>query len=151
MEDLTIRKVLNNLNVVPEVIQWAEEFCNQHHVSRNTMLSMLVAVEEILVNIISYGYEDGRDHEIRIELSCKEGKITAAFTDDGKPFNILEMETPDITAPADDRPIGGLGIHLTRSMMDEVNYKREEGKNVLILRKKSNPSKEFNVPPMGKE
>ena len=96
-----------------------------------------LAVEEIFVNIAHYsGSEEAEivlDYHIGGDGS---GVLTVIFKDGGKPFNPLERADPDLTLSAEERSIGGLGIHLIRRYMDSINYERIDNKNILTLRKK---------------
>jgi len=95
-----------------------------------------VSLEELLTNVISYGYEDTQEHEIILRLSFADGEMTAEIEDDGRPFNPLEMTEPDINKPLEERQVGGLGIYLVRKFMTNLAYQRHEGKNRLTLKKK---------------
>jgi len=97
--------------------------------------AMELAVEEILTNIMSHGYTDDAEHEITVRLTARPEALEAEVEDDGQPFNPLEAPKPDTTRSLHDRSIGGLGIHLARTLVDGLEYQRREGKNVLLLRK----------------
>lgn len=97
--------------------------------------ALQLALEEALANVITYAYGDGDEHSIGLRLALRGREIVAEIEDDGQPFNPLERPPPDIEAPLEDRPVGGLGIHLVRTLMDDVAYERRGGKNVLVLRK----------------
>ena len=88
------------------------------------------------MNVISYGYDDSDEHEIMIRLSCKGEEVTAEVEDDGRPFNPLEVAEPDTSKALEERPVGGLGIHLARKLMDDVEYKRQQEKNLLAMKKR---------------
>jgi len=92
-----------------------------------------LALEEIVINVMNYGHDDGL-HEIDITLTTEEDSLTIEIVDDGRPFDPLhDAPIPDVNAELEDRNIGGLGIHFVRKMMDDVRYRREEGKNHLTL------------------
>ncbi len=99
------------------------------------MMQIELVVEEVFVNIASYAYCDG---EGKAWVSCgTDGDtLTMIFEDKGIPFDPLKKEDPDVTASAEDRQIGGLGIFLTKKLMDEVKYDRIDDKNRLTLVKK---------------
>ena len=95
-----------------------------------------LAAEEVIVNIISYAYPEG---EGDIEINCSrrdDGALKIEIIDEGAPFDPLSLPEPDVNASLEERKICGLGIYLVRRVMDEMNYRREEGKNVLTLVKK---------------
>ena len=94
-----------------------------------------VAVEELFVNIASYAYgEKTGTAEITMEL-LPDQIIQITFRDSGIPYNPLEKPDPDVTMPAEERQIGGLGIYIVKKSMDEVLYRYEDGQNVLTIRK----------------
>lgn len=93
-----------------------------------------LVVEEIVVNIVDYAYPEGNGYlEVRINNDSKE--LTIEFRDHGIPFNPLEQSMPDLDIPLEERSIGGLGIFLTKEMMDNVEYRYEQGENILIIKK----------------
>jgi len=94
-----------------------------------------LAIEELVTNSIKYAYDDANEHIIEIELKLSAGELVLIVTDDGHPFNPLEVPEPDTTLPVEDRTIGGLGIHLLRRMSDRMEYARVESRNQLTLRK----------------
>jgi anti-sigma regulatory factor (Ser/Thr protein kinase) len=95
-----------------------------------------LVAEEGLSNIINYCGESAEEHCIEAILSLEGGVVCLELRDDGKPFNPLEFPPPDLDAPIDRRPNGGLGIHLIKELMDTISYAREGGRNVLVLKKK---------------
>jgi anti-sigma regulatory factor (Ser/Thr protein kinase) len=99
------------------------------------MHDLNLALEEILTNIMSHGYVDEREHEIRVSLSLQPGAVRIEVEDDGRPFNPLQAPEVDTTKPLDERMAGGLGIHLVRRLMDGLEYKRERERNRLTMRK----------------
>lgn len=93
-----------------------------------------LVVEEIVVNIVDYAYPEGNGYlEVCINNDSKE--LTIEFRDHGIPFNPLEQSMPDLDIPLEERSIGGLGIFLTKEMMDNVEYRYEQGENILIIKK----------------
>ena len=97
--------------------------------------------EEIGTNIAQYGYdEDEKTKDIRITLSSRRQSLTMEFIDDGRPFDpFCDAPPPDLDSSLEDRPVGGLGIHLVRNLMDEAHYRREDGRNKVVLIKSWNP------------
>ena len=98
-------------------------------------MKLKLACEELVVNVTSYAYPDGTEGFLDVDIQ-KNDRIVVRFEDGGVPFNPLEREDPDTTLAWDERPIGGLGIFLVRSMMDDVRYAYENHKNVLTIEKK---------------
>ena len=94
-----------------------------------------LVIEELVTNTIKYGYDDAAAHEIDLHIGFDEGRLVIEVRDDGHAFNPLEQAAPDTTLPAEQRDIGGLGIHLVRQMTDSVIYERCDGCNVVRAEK----------------
>jgi anti-sigma regulatory factor (Ser/Thr protein kinase) len=82
---------------------------------------------------LNHGFTDPREHEIHVSLQTEESDFRIEVQDDGLPFNPLEHPLPDLSAPLEKRPIGGLGIHMMRKSVDRIEYRRADGKNILVL------------------
>ena len=101
-----------------------------------TMMQIGVAAEEIFVNIAHYAYAPGVGKAtVRVEISDDGKTATLTFIDSGKPFDPTKKDDPNVTLPAEERDIGGLGIFMTKKIMDEVSYRRTDEKNVLVMKK----------------
>ncbi len=92
-----------------------------------------VCLEEIYVNIASYAY-DNKEGTAKISFDKQDNEITLKFEDEGIYYNPLQKEDPDITLSLEERPIGGLGIFMVKEMSKDIEYKREDNKNILILK-----------------
>ena len=126
----------NDLSELQRLNQIVTEFSERHGMPSELVFRVTLALEEIITNVISYGYDDQAEHEISLRLSWEDPFLKLALEDDARPFNPLEVAAPDIAKPLAERQIGGLGIHLVREMMDELEYRRENDKNVLMLKTK---------------
>jgi len=125
----------NNASEINRLRETARLFAESGRWPEEIISKMTLALEEILVNIQKYAYTDEAVHEISVALSYGDNNFTAKIMDDGKPFNPLGMPEPDTTAPVESRIEGGLGIFLARNIMDNMEYRRENGKNILYLKK----------------
>ncbi len=133
-EELELDALVENLD---EVQAFVDERLEQADCPMKAQMQIDVAVEEIFVNIASYAYEPGRGKAlVRVEIAGDPACAAITFTDSGMPFDPLAREDPDVRASASERGIGGLGIFMTRKLVDEVNYEYRDGKNILTLRKK---------------
>ena len=95
-----------------------------------------LVVEELGLNVINHAYR-GQSGEFEIIITSEEQAITVEIIDSGPPFNMLQdAPPPDVEAEIEERPVGGLGIHLVKTMMDELHYKRDQEKNHLTLVKR---------------
>jgi anti-sigma regulatory factor (Ser/Thr protein kinase) len=128
MAEIAVEAVVQNL---PAVLDFVEKHTGAWPQKMRSHVS--IAVDEIFTNIASYAYaSETGPATIRIT----EGEIfTLEFEDSGAPFNPLERDDPDITLGLDERKIGGLGIFMTKKLMDCVEYRREDGKNILTIKK----------------
>jgi anti-sigma regulatory factor (Ser/Thr protein kinase) len=100
------------------------------------VLDLRLVAEEVLTNVAKYGYDDARAHSVRVRLRLAATTVRLEFEDDGRPFDPLAAPPPDLDTDNGDRSIGGLGIHLFRSLVDGAEYSRVKGLNVLILTKR---------------
>ena len=135
MKELTLEAKINNIERFMDFIN-AELEAMGCPVKAHRQID--TAVDEILANVASYAYGDGTGPvSVMIGSEAAPRTVIIRFTDSGMPFDPLEKEDPDITSlPAENRPIGGLGIFLVRKLMDEVQYEYRDGKNVLLLKKR---------------
>jgi serine/threonine-protein kinase RsbW len=117
--------------------QAVEGFITSLHLDPAVGNALQLAVEELFTNAVSYGYEAGAVGNLELSLDLREGWLLLKFSDDARAFNPLQDGPPVNTEAAlEERGIGGLGIHLTRKLFDEVSYQRVDGRNLIRLRKK---------------
>lgn len=102
---------------------------------RDAVADMQVALDEVLVNVVSYAYPEAGEHRIGVVLRARPQALEAEVTDDGTPFDPLAAAPPQRDAPLERRSVGGLGIHFVRSLMSEVIYDRIGSQNRLLLRR----------------
>jgi serine/threonine-protein kinase RsbW len=129
---LTLRP---DLNEIPAVSTALEEVMKNHSFGEEEILDTQLAVEEAITNVIVHGYE-GREGEIVIACQATTGLVEIQIEDTAPPFDPLSLPDPDLTGDVDDRKIGGLGIFLIRQVMDEIVYRYEHNKNILVLVKR---------------
>ena len=128
--------LVNQLSEVAKLSSFVEAFGVAEGLAPETVYSLNLALDEVVTNVIRYGHEDdGREHPIVVRLALERDVVTAQVEDDGRAFNPLEAPAPNLGASLDERPIGGLGIFLVRSVMNSVEYRREDGRNVLTMKK----------------
>lgn len=136
-KDIRIEQEFNAVKEeLPNIITLLETELDKYGASLKTTTQLTVAVEEIFINIANYAYGDNQGI-CKFSLNYKENlrELTITFEDNGKPFNPLAKEDPDVTLSAEDRQIGGLGIYIVKKTMDEVTYSYENDKNILKLKK----------------
>jgi len=114
-----------------------EDFGMSHGLHPKIVFHLTLVLDELVTNIISYGYADYDEHPIDVTIAIDGDLLTIRVEDDSEPFNILEAPEPELDVPLEerDKPVGGMGIHLVKNMVHNIEYEREEGKNVLTLTK----------------
>jgi anti-sigma regulatory factor (Ser/Thr protein kinase) len=111
----------------------AAVFLEQQSLSPATEYAINLALEEMVTNVIKYAYDDELPHQIGISVCIGDSEAVMTLTDDGHEFNPLAAPEPDLDQDIEDRPIGGLGLHLVQSMAKRVEYERRQGRNLLTL------------------
>ena len=133
MKEITVKAVRENL---AEVLGFIEAELEQADCPIKAQMQTGVAAEEIFVNIASYAYPDGAGSAtVRMEITGEPKTAVITFIDSGIPYDPLAKPDPDVTLSAEERGIGGLGIFMTKKLMDEVVYEYKGGHNVLTLKK----------------
>lgn len=135
MEDHLTLRVKSAFAAIPAAHEAASRWLADRNVPPDADYLANLAIEELVTNCVKYAYDDPAEHIIEIELKLSACELVLTVTDDGRPFNPLELPERDTRLPAEDLPIGGLGIHLLRKMSERMDYSRTNGKNRLTLRK----------------
>lgn len=128
-------------NQVGELTAMAEkikQLAREWELPQALAVNIDLVIEEALSNIIFYAFTDNTKHKIHVSISLNQAVLTIKITDDGIAFNPLSEQQPDITLPAEQRPIGGLGIFLISQIMDKMHYARSKNQNILTLNKSIN-------------
>ena len=133
-ERLEIR-LANDISAIGDVVNRFEQFGELHGVPTGDIMRVSLVFDEILSNIISYGYQDEARHEIIVTVELTGKRLVVTIEDDGIPFNPFAREAPDTNAAIEDREVGGLGIHLVQQVMDSATYQRRQNANVVIFSK----------------
>jgi anti-sigma regulatory factor (Ser/Thr protein kinase) len=120
----------------PRLLRAFEAFAAEHRLPAKARQAADLALEEHVTNVLNYAYADSALHEIRVRLSCDEHVLHVEIEDDGQAFNPLAVPPVDTSIPLEQRPLGGLGIHLMRQFMDALEYRREGGRNILRMTKR---------------
>jgi serine/threonine-protein kinase RsbW len=126
----------SDLSELDKLCENLETLGNRFGFSNKLIFEINLALEELFTNIISYGFKDGKEHIAKVTVTPQNDELCLSIEDDGKPFNPIEFETPDVSCSVEECKIGGLGIHIIKKLMDEVFYERCGNKNVLYLKKK---------------
>lgn len=133
MKELTLEATLEGVRAVTEFIDAQLEALD---CPMKAQMQIDVAIDELFSNIARYAYAGGRgEATVRFEFDKAARTAVLTFIDSGVPYDPLTHEDPDVTLSAEERGIGGLGIFLVKRTMNDVAYRRENGRNVLTIRK----------------
>ena len=125
----------NNIRQVSRIQDWLEAISPELGIDEMLIPGINLALEEAVTNVINYAYPKGTYGSIELDASLEGNELKFILSDSGKEFDPTLRPEADINAGVEDRPIGGLGIHLVRQIMDSVSYERKEGMNILTMTK----------------
>jgi sigma-B regulation protein RsbU (phosphoserine phosphatase) len=130
-------KLTNELTELEKIVAQIEELSDEWNIPAKTVMEINLVLEELFTNIVFYAFDDKEPHSITVEMALMEPHtLQIRLEDDGKPFNLLEKQMGEVfEQTVDERPIGGLGIHFVKKMMDGVAYERSGNNNIVILTK----------------
>ena len=123
----------DRLRDVPLALNGVEEFCRAQGLAEETSLDLRLVAEEVLTNIVQHANVGIEARPVELRLSAAGGSLRMEFRDEGDAFNPLDAPVPDLDIRTEARAIGGLGVHLIRSLVDEARYAREGRVNVFVL------------------
>jgi len=134
-EDSFLRTITSDINEIPAISRALETMMQAHGFAEDDILDTQLAVEEAITNIIEHGYGEAGGG-INVSCHAENGIVEVQLEDRAVPFDPLSLPEPDLVSEVGDRKIGGLGIFLIRQVMDDIRYRFEEGKNILLLTKR---------------
>jgi len=123
----------STLSVLPQIFDFCANFASAEALPDDKRFALEVCVEEIVTNIIKYGYPEGTEGPITIKLDRDGNRLTIHIEDEGVAFDPTATDEVDIEQQLEDRPIGGLGIHMVKKMMAEIDYQRINERNLLTM------------------
>lgn len=127
----------NDINEIPRLAEFVESICEKIGFDPLTSMQVNLAIEEAVVNVMNYAYPPGTigNVDIQAAVNAQRTALSIRIVDSGTPFDPTTQGEADTTLSAEERSIGGLGIHMIRHYMDDVAYERTDGKNILTLTK----------------
>ena len=129
-------KIVNSIEELYNLNDEIESLFLLWKIPQQHRYKILLSVEEIFSNIVNYAFEDDNEYYIDILFSFDRNMLTIEFTDPGKAFNPLMANASDeLNKSLEDRSLGGIGIHIVKSVMNEISYQRKNDKNILTLKK----------------
>ena len=133
MKELTIAATVKNIEAVTDFVNEQLEALD---CPVKAQMQIGIAIDELFGNIAQYAYNpDVGEATVRVEVQQNPLSVVITFIDGGVPYDPLTAAEPDTTLPAEERPLGGLGIFMVRKTMDEITYRYENGRNILSIRK----------------
>lgn len=123
----------NDLSEVDRINERFGEFAKAQGLPDKLRQQMALVFDEVVANIVLYGFDDDAAHAIEVDVQLEAGVLTVTVDDDGIAFDPLARAAPDVSSGIEEREIGGLGIHLVRTLMDEMSWERRGERNVLVL------------------
>ena len=136
-DDALELSLANDLQEIARAAERIDEYCAARELSPQIAYAVNLSIDEILTNTISYGYDDGEAHLIGLTLRLDGDTLVVVIEDDGRPFDSSQETDPNIDATLEERALGGLGLFLVQQMMDDVDYRRQDERNVVTLTKKT--------------
>ncbi len=125
-----------------ELLSFLEEKLAEAGCPPAVLMKINISAEEIFINIAHYAYgPEGGSAALRLEISDDPPAAALTFSDCGTPYDPLSRKDPDLTLPAEERQIGGLGVYMVKKQMDEVSYEYKDGQNVLWMKKAFAPAR----------
>lgn len=128
-------ELANSLDQIAIAMAALEDYSVSANLDKEVAQAAELALDELLTNIISYGYPEAAQHSIQVELSIEQDTLKIMVVDDGTAFNPFEHLPPEQNVSLDERKIGGLGIHLVKSFVDDYSYQRLAERNIVTLYK----------------
>jgi anti-sigma regulatory factor (Ser/Thr protein kinase) len=123
----------NERSEIARMLALLEAFCQTHGISEDDMFNVRLVLDEAIINVIVHGYEDTSAHDINVALRLDEGLLTIRIDDDGVAYNPLDAPLPRFDLPIEQRRIGGLGVHIMKTLARSVEYRRENDRNHLTI------------------
>ena len=124
------------ISEIPRLIEWVEARCAAAGVAGDVAMKLALVLEEAVANVIHHGLPGSPPpHRLAVRLEIDADTVAAEVIDNGRPFDPTNVPDPDLTSSLEQRQLGGLGIHLMRELMDGLDYRRSDDRNILRLHK----------------
>jgi anti-sigma regulatory factor (Ser/Thr protein kinase) len=127
--------VVNQRRELARIAARVDQFGKECGLAEDDTAHVNLVLDELVSNIIRYGYDDVQEHEIHVTVEIGGDLLTISIEDDGRPFNPIDAPPPNLELSIEERPIGGLGVFLVKSMADTLEYRRERDRNIVTVKK----------------
>jgi anti-sigma regulatory factor (Ser/Thr protein kinase) len=128
-----IFRIRNRPHDLPALLNGLQEFCEARGLTNASALDVRLVAEEVLTNVVKYAHKEIDTSWVELRVLASAESVRLEFRDEGAPFNPLDAPGPDLATRVEERKIGGLGVHLFKTLMDDASYAREGSLNVLVL------------------
>jgi len=131
-------EIVNKRTEIPRLAEIAERFGRAHRLSEDDVANIQLVLDEMVINVIRHGYEDVGDHavhRISVTLRLAADLLTIELKDTARAYDPREAPAPRFDVPLEERSPGGLGVHIVKSIMDTMDYRRERGQNIVTMTK----------------
>lgn len=139
--ELTVRNDVAELALVSDRL---EQLGAELGVAVRPLMQLQVALDELAGNIIEHGWPDGGPHEFRVRITGRGDRIEIEIEDDGREFDPRLAAPPEPVRPGSRPRLGGVGVHLAKSLVDRLEYKRVAGRNQTVMMKRYAPARAAN-------
>ncbi len=131
-KQIVLKNTISEIRVLSNTVK---AFSEENNLTSDVTHDIQLALEEIFSNIVLYAFRDQEEHQIAISFYLIHNKLVLEIIDDGIPFNPKELKTPDLEIPIEERTTGGMGIHIAKELVDEIEYFRKQNKNIIVMKK----------------
>ncbi|MDR1334481.1 MAG: ATP-binding protein [Holosporaceae bacterium] len=126
-------KIKNSIEEISKICDQVGDFCKANEISEEKFHDIVLILDEVVTNVISYAYPDGEDHDFILSIDKEGDRIVMELVDNGIPFDVLRKADPDVDSAIEQRQIGGLGIFIVKQLAEVVEYSRTDDKNQLSI------------------
>ena len=128
----------NNIEAIPQLNEFIDIICEEQGIDFDAAMSLNLALEEAVVNVMDYAYPEGTEGYVDIDADADDESLTFVISDQGKEFDPTIKGNMDMNINPAERDLGGMGIFIMKNIMNQVTYQRLEGKNLLTMKKELN-------------
>lgn len=133
MNEMTVEATPENIQVITAFV---DEQLEQYECPMKAQAQIDIAIDELFGNIVRYAYHpEIGSATVQVEVTKEPLAVVITFIDQGKPYDPLAKEDPNVTLSAEEREIGGLGIYIVKKSMTDIAYEYKDGRNILKIRK----------------
>jgi anti-sigma regulatory factor (Ser/Thr protein kinase) len=134
MSDMRLTLTLENRrSEVARLTEAVDHFAKDAGINEEDLHDVHLILDELVINVIKYAFRDAKPHTFDVRLELDGRRITMTVEDDGREFDPTKAPAPDLAIPIDERPVGGLGLHIVRTLADNLSYRRSGGRNIITV------------------